>query len=186
MDLTAFRQAPMDQSWFLLNQQLVENQRSYRPPVAAWRFYLRLPLAEEYDVMAGSRDATRAYPYGGFSRARLVLFQNLTLKEMVISIIAIKRYELREGKSPSSLAALLPDFLDATPRDFMDGQPLRYRLNSDGSFALYSVGKDGHDDGGDPMPEATTTTSDGDTAPWNGRDWVWPQTVATARPLPKI
>jgi hypothetical protein len=104
---------------------------------------------------------------------------------MVVAVIAIKRYELREAKAPSSLAALVPDFLDATPRDFMDGQPLRYRLNPDRSFTLYSVGKDAHDDGGDPMPETMTTTDLRDTPTWKGRDWVWPQTVATTKPLPK-
>jgi hypothetical protein len=57
------------------------------------------------------------------------------------------------------------------PRDLMDGQPLRYRLNRDGSFVLYSVGADMRDDGGDPVPE----TPQGDSY-----DWVWPRLASGA------
>jgi len=63
-----------------------------------------------------------------------VAFQDLTLREMVIAVIAIKRYELREGKPPSSLAALVPEFLDATACDLMDGSHCVNKLNPDGSF----------------------------------------------------
>ena len=35
----------------------------------------------------------------------------------------------------------------------MDGQPLRYRLNADGSFVLYSVGEDAR---GDARPRAVS------------------------------
>ena len=43
---------------------------------------------------------------------------------------------------------LTPTFLTDMPRDFMDGQPLRYRRNEDGAFTLYSVGQNCLDDGG--------------------------------------
>jgi hypothetical protein len=188
LDLTALRQAPVHRSWFVLNQQLTDNLRNYRRPMAAWRFYLQLPLADGmYDLSNGSRAETPVYPYPDYSRAWRTAFQNLTLREMVIAVIAIKRYELREGKSPSSLAALVPDFLDATPCDMMDGQPLRYRLNPNGSFTLYSVGADAYDDGGDPAPEITTDARQVAACgfPIKGRDWVWPQNVAAAQPLPK-
>jgi hypothetical protein len=46
------------------------------------------------------------------------------------------------------LAALTPEFLQAPLPDFMDGQPLRYRLTDDGHFVLYSVGQDCEDNGG--------------------------------------
>ena len=41
----------------------------------------------------------------------------------------------------------------------MDGQPLRYRRNADGTFLLYSVGENGKDDGGDPSLEKGVTGS---------------------------
>jgi hypothetical protein len=94
-----------------------------------------------------------------------------TLRELTVAAVALKRYELRHGKPAPNLAALVPEFLPELPRDYMDGQPLRYRLNPDGSFLLYSVGQDGRDDGGDATP-----SSGAGTRPnlQNGRDLVWP------------
>ena len=92
-------------------------------------------------------------------------------REMLLAAVGLKRYELRHGRSAPSLAALVPEYLNAVPVDYMDGQPLRYRLQEDGTWRLYSIGWDGKDDGGDPTPASPgqkyETYSD-------GRDWVWP------------
>src|SRR5207245_6563480 len=69
---------------------------------------------------------------------------------MVVTAIAIQRYRLRTGTVPAELSALVPEYLSALPRDAMDGKMLRYRVSSDSSFTLYSVGEDGKDDRGDP------------------------------------
>src|SRR5206468_9734913 len=111
------------------------DQEGYRAAVAAWRFYMRPPLAEElFDWKDGSKVPPPLYPYADFSKAWSTAMKNLTLHEMVIAAIALKRYELSHGKPPSSLAALVPAFLPVLPCDLMDGQALRYRLTSDGSF----------------------------------------------------
>ena len=101
-----------------------------------------------------------------------------TEKELVIAAIALKRFQLRHGKSPPNLTALVPEFLPEVPRDFMDGMPLRYRRNPDGSFLLYSVNEDGKDDGGDPNPPPN-----GQGLPLfgNGRDLVWPRAATPAK-----
>ena len=89
---------------------------------------------------------------------------------LTVAAIALHRYRLRHGRWPEQLAALVPEFLPAVPRDWMDGNPLRYRLDADGSFTLYSVGSNGVDEGGDPRPEK------GDSHYLlHGRDVVWPQ-----------
>ena len=89
--------------------------------------------------------------------------------------IAIKRYQLKHGKVPASLDALAPEFLAEAPRDRMDGKPLRYRVNAQAGFMLYSVGSDGIDNGGDGAqangPSPTTPPNN-----WlSGKDWVWLQ-----------
>jgi hypothetical protein len=93
-----------------------------------------------------------------------------TQRELTVTAIALKRFELRHGKLPSSLAALLPEFLQALPVDYMDGQPMRYRLNADGTFTLYSVGSDFKDDGGDGnvLPDRSSYSL------WNCKDALWP------------
>ena len=93
-----------------------------------------------------------------------------TQRRLLVTAIAIRRYELLHGKPPETLGDLVPQQLSAIQMDPMDGKPLRYRPNPDGTFVLYSVGLDGVDDGGD--------TGDGEKPErlwWRKRDAVWPQ-----------
>ena len=53
----------------------------------------------------------------------------------------------------------------------MDGQPLKFRVQADGGFLLYSVGDDGRDDGGDAGLLAGKI---GSRVIWNRKDVVWP------------
>jgi len=92
-------------------------------------------------------------------------------REMTVTAIALKRYSLRHGKPAPTLAALVPEFLPQTPKDLIDGKPLRYRLRAEGGFLLYSVNEDGTDDGGDPRP---TSPASQNYSLGNGRDMVWP------------
>ena len=96
-----------------------------------------------------------------------------TERQMTLAAIALQRYQLRHGKLPSSLEALVPEFLTAVPYDYLSARPLCYRLKNDGGYVLYSVGVDGKDDGGDPTPRPGC-------APglWEGKDAVWPSPVA--------
>ena len=98
-------------------------------------------------------------------------------RRLSISAIACRRYELKHRRRPAELSALVPEFLSAVTADPVDGKPLRYQLNPDGTFLLYSIGDDGVDDGGDPMPAASASKSFN----WQrGRDWVWPQPATPA------
>jgi len=55
---------------------------------------------------------------------------------------------------PERLAELVPDYLEAVFKDPFDGADLRYR-KLDGGFVVYSVGKDGVDDGGKGKLQST-------------------------------
>jgi hypothetical protein len=178
-ELMALRHATHHHSWLQLKQELAASYQGFRPPAANWRFYLSLPLSDHLCEVVGSKSSILGpvYPYPDYSRAWWAAFRNLTQYEMVITAVALKRYGLRHGKIPPDLASLVPGFLAAVPRDLIDGKPLRYRSNADGSFVLYSVGEDGLDDGGNPYPEIAPRSEQGYSA-WSGRDWVWPQAVA--------
>jgi hypothetical protein len=104
-------------------------------------------------------------------------FRIQTEQSIIITAIALKRYAVRHGKAPASLEALVPDFLSAVPIDYMDGKPVKYHLKPDGSFVLYSVGDDGHDDGGD----ASQSPADPDHhGRWDRKDFVWPSPATAA------
>ena len=96
-----------------------------------------------------------------------------TQRRLTITALALERFRLRHGKYPPELAALVPQFLSAVPIDLMSAKPLRYRLNADGTFTLYSVGEDGRDDGGDPSLASAANKF----GLWEGKDAVWPTAV---------
>ncbi len=75
--------------------------------------------------------------------------------------IALERYHLVHQFWPTQLAVLQPDFLSQIPIDPINGQPLRYRLETDGRYRIWSIGWNEQDDGG---------LADKDR---KKGDWVW-------------
>src|SRR5262249_6607017 len=63
-------------------------------------------------------------------------------------------YRRQTGDWPRSLPDLVPNYLSAVPLDPFDAAQLRYRLTAEGAV-IYSVGRDGRDDGGntEPLPD---------------------------------
>lgn len=84
-------------------------------------------------------------------------------RRLIITALALERYQRQNKDYPNTLAELQPEFIQAVPLDFSDGQPLRYRRRAEGDFVLYSIGSDGVDDGGQmprlrrdfPIPDET-------------------------------
>ena len=151
--------------WLEANQQLVKAlaglDRAARFP-GEYRYYVSL-LAMPNCVRAGER------------AIHVEMERQLTL-----AAIALKRFQLRHGKLPQNLEALVPEFLPVRPYDYMSAKTLGYRLKDKGSYALYSVGDDGKDDGGDPAPSPGTPAG-----LWAGRDAVWPSPAAEpGEPVP--
>jgi len=60
-------------------------------------------------------------------------------------LLALRAHHIDHGVLPEELVALVPEYLDAVPRDPWDGQPLRYSAER---LRVWSVGNDGADDGG--------------------------------------
>jgi hypothetical protein len=112
------------------------------------------------------------FSYYAVSSSKLIewVFTAELDREMTVTALALKRYQLAHGQYPAELSALVPEFLAAVPCDPADGKLLRFKKNPDGTFLLYSVGKDGIDNGGDP-----TLPPKSESDAWQlGRDAVWP------------
>lgn len=62
-------------------------------------------------------------------------------------MLAAERYRQQHGRWPEKLTELVPAFLDKVPLDPYDGLPLRWVRKDDG-WTVYSVSRDGVDDGG--------------------------------------
>jgi hypothetical protein len=111
----------------------------------------------------------------GLNASRRKAVRIETARNVVVTAIALKRYELRHHQLPATLDELTPDLLKTVLIDCMDGEPLRYRPNADGTFLLYSVGENGKDDGGDPSLEKGVESSNYYWQNDHALDWVWPQ-----------
>jgi hypothetical protein len=112
-------------------------------PKAAARWEQRSLQLRSRPMLIQVFDGMVAPNMGRVGMSLLETQQNLELASVVCQL---KRYHLRVGNYPASLKALGT----AVPEDrFLEGSPLPYRRNPDGSFVLYSVGSDGKDDGGD-------------------------------------
>ncbi len=61
--------------------------------------------------------------------------------------VALAGYRASSGSYPASLEALVPTWIAAIPEDPVSGAPFVYRRDGE-SYALYSVGMNGLDDGG--------------------------------------
>lgn len=128
-------------------------------PAAHASFYnnLRYPQDSSFGILANSlKKAMKAE----------------TERSLILTAIALKRYSIRFAKPPVELRSLVPEFLPSIPIDYMDGQPIKYRLKPDGTSVLYSVGEDCKDNGGDPSLQSGKT---GTFNIWNRNDVVWPQ-----------
>ena len=94
--------------------------------------------------------------------------RSLTTSRLAITVAGLERHRLATGSYPKALGDLVPKWVPTVPLDPMDGQPLRYRLNADGTFTLYSVGTNQTDDNG------VFESQQGQDL-----DWAWPPSHPT-------
>jgi hypothetical protein len=133
-------------------------------------------------MMMNTREISRAIQSRGASLLGRAA-ETEARRRLIITAIALERYRGKNGSYPQTLAELAPEFLKTVPLDFMDGQPLRYRLTDGGHFMLYSVGLDCVDNGGKIQPH----TGDQDFVrplrpgmPLPESDLVWPVPATVA------
>lgn len=101
-----------------------------------------------------------------------------TQTEINLALIAcaLERFRMAHGHFPEALDALAPEFLEKLPHDIINDEPLKYRLNEDGRFTLYSVGWNEEDDGGTyPSRETSSAKQFRELSEYHPEtgDWVW-------------
>jgi hypothetical protein len=136
------QEGPFKQShaWLLL--YLTEFVDIAKLPVEQQR-----PLIEKLEARrAKAPPAARklAPPIGQMA---LTPHQSQALLRCAAAALAVERYRLAKGQWPDKLTDLAPDYLAAAPIDPFDGKPVRFKRQKDG-VVVYSIGPDGHDDGG--------------------------------------
>jgi len=75
--------------------------------------------------------------------------RDATLHQLLLTAIALERYELEHGEYPLQLDILISfSYLSELPYDYYAMGPLRYHCLKPHEFLLYSIGPDGVDNGG--------------------------------------
>lgn len=134
-----------------------------RPAVLPYRVQPYRFLADQFSLLLSLRNGV------------LQLVRGQAQLHLALTACALERHRLATGGYPATLEALVPRFLDRLPMDPMTGGPLRYARAADGTFRLYSVGADGHDDGGELTKRSDPPLANELTEPGPG-DWVWATT----------
>ena len=115
-----------------------ERRRGVSGPNASGEEYF-LTRVQEYEEILNQHS---------FARARY---------NIVMTLFAMRRYILKQGRIPKTLEELVPDYMAATVKDPFNGEPLRYHA---AQGVVYSVGSDLKDDGGHPTPFPLTDESE--------------------------
>jgi hypothetical protein len=132
--------------------QLIASSQQVPPADRQQLQALIAKFEDESAAAAASSWSMRHYPltaalFPALTAAFDVKSKILAARSVLLTAIAAKRYSLKTGRPPEQLADLVPEFLPTIPLDPFDGQPLRFRC-SDKTLVIYSIGKDGKDDGG--------------------------------------
>ena len=86
---------------------------------------------------------------------------------MAATACALERFRIDRGQYPPQLADLTPKYLQKIPWDLLSGEPLKYKVDAEGAYVMYSVGLNGVDDGGKVVFNRTGGVNQEEG------DWVW-------------
>ncbi len=160
----------------------IEKEKTYQPALKNLEKRLSLMGSLREDFLFGASRSTVSKTLAKLASAKIA-------RQLAITACALQRYQLDKGFYPAELSQLTPKFLNSVPLDPIDGKPLRYHAQTDGTFLLYSIGENGIEDQGNAELNSNLTPSriDPDSPiskktgwtkpvhPSRALDWVWPQ-----------
>ncbi len=152
---------------------LTAAQNNFGAQPNRWAGILMSPMTASIGPMMDKNIAEIAKPYplqtnppaptGFFNRYAAVMYlqpkrygfnvaRRETSESQLLLRLALRAYRVENRAYPDTLAQLAPQYLGKIPRDaFGRGEPMRYRKNGD-SYTIWSIGPDGKDDNGAPIP----------------------------------
>jgi len=110
----------------------------------------RRPYTQPLPLPGGSDPVTQQLA-PVYSRARWSAARNDAGNALLLIALALRAFQLEQGRYPARLTELVPAYLKQVPADpFGSGGALGYR-RSGATYVLWSIGPDGKDDGGRPI-----------------------------------
>lgn len=108
----------------------------------------------------------RVYTEGLTRDSRAEAEASRAMESLALVKLALQGYQLEHSQYPDKLSQLIPEYISKVPDDpFGLNTQLKYKKSGD-NYLLYSIGPDGKDDGGRPIPVGNvkhiTESSQGD------------------------
>jgi hypothetical protein len=164
-----------------LNHAYVVAQLPMNEQLDAWKEWEESMRSGKADALENKRLILSYLLLPAVSRVGHAVVQNEARLSCALAILAAERFRLARQRWPKNMDELCPDFLPRVPIDPFDGKPLRLAQKKDG-IAIYSVRKDGRDDGGEILDPAR---ADGKNADLGLRLWDPKQRRLPAEPRKK-
>ena len=110
---------------------------------------------------------------GAYDRMAIKMSAGQAAIDQAIIVTALENHFLVKASYPESLDALTPEWLKNVPGDWFSNSGMVYRLNSEGTFTLYSIGYNETEDDG------RYVFGSGKRKPieWDEGDWPWPSVM---------
>jgi hypothetical protein len=78
-----------------------------------------------------------------FDLTLILVTQCEAYRRLALAALGLEQFRLATGALPSTLEELVPEYLDAVPRDLVDGKPMHYEPGPQGDFTLSFRDADG-------------------------------------------
>ena len=100
---------------------------------------------------------TRLQRWRSIQKAKMRHNRVIAHERLLTVELALRCYQSEQGRLPTSLEQLVPEYFQHMPRDPFSGRPVIYRPQG-ADWLVYSVGEDGVDDGGRRVSRSNSGT----------------------------
>ena len=164
--ITAYRQNEPEKGTQSIKQLKERLQKETKLSSLVWNFTKARLGLEATDSAALSARVLFAEQPTSLSTliGRITSYYEVISKLNVLTTaVAIRLYELKNGKPPLNLEALTADYLSELPKDpFDEFKPLKYKRGNDKQWLVYSLGPDKKDNNGSSRYDKSSSDKTGD------------------------
>jgi hypothetical protein len=100
---------------------------------------------------------TRVQGWRSIQRAKMRHNRVIAHERLLAVELALRCYESEQGRAPTGLEQLVPNYIQRVPADPFSDRPMIYRPQET-NWLVYSVGEDGVDDGGKRVGRSVSGT----------------------------
>jgi hypothetical protein len=148
--VTRLYATPLGAPWLHMDETAYAETMTRVAEASALPYYEAAPILEQLDQEVARLPFTRVITQTtvpALARAAQAQARHEAHLDLMRVGLLVERHQVQHGSLPESLGAIAPGLGGTVPVDPFTGEPYRYVVQGE-SFHLYSVGRNGADDGG--------------------------------------